>query len=266
MKKLSFIISCLFVFLCTKSIAQAQWKFHLAFEDATGAKDTIWFIWDTSAVLWDYDPLLGEGHVDIDTDIFSVWLINHNNDTTKTQADPFNTPLQFYVYGTENFQYPITLSWDSSLFHSPDLPQPVNLAYMDNQYFFGHYNNSGSAHRFNMLLDNHVTVDFFGFDFFPIFINIERDAVLDINENISISKKKPLISPNPASDFIRIKSDKNIKDCLLIDNTGRVVLNKLTENTPYSILSVQDIRSGCYILKIINQNNEAYYEKIIVNH
>ncbi|MCC6181090.1 MAG: T9SS type A sorting domain-containing protein [Bacteroidia bacterium] len=267
-KKLSFIISCFLVFLCTKSHAQAQWKFHLAFEDATGAKDTIWLIWDTSAVLWDYDPLLGEGHVDIDLDNFSTWVINYNNDTTKTTAEPFiSSALGNYIYGTENFQSPLTLSWDSSLFHAPNLPQPVNLAYMDNGYFFGN-NNCPFCHHFDMLIDNHVTIDLnvFPYDFFPVFINIERGAVLNINENISISKKKPLISPNPASYLISIKSDKNIKECSLIDNTGIVVLYQSVRDMTNNVLSVQDISSGVYVLKIINQNNEVYYEKIIITH
>ena len=38
----------LFLFLLSFSVgAQQQWRFHLAFEDANGAKDTIWLVWDT---------------------------------------------------------------------------------------------------------------------------------------------------------------------------------------------------------------------------
>jgi hypothetical protein len=40
--------------------AQPQWRFHLAFEDATGAKDTLWFIYDTTATIG-WDSHLGEG-------------------------------------------------------------------------------------------------------------------------------------------------------------------------------------------------------------
>jgi hypothetical protein len=45
----SFLLALTF---CCSITAQPQWKFHIAYEDATGAKDTIWLIWDTTATFW----------------------------------------------------------------------------------------------------------------------------------------------------------------------------------------------------------------------
>jgi len=49
MKTLRIALTGLLIIGCLFSYAQPQWKFHIAYEDATGAKDTMWFIWDESA-------------------------------------------------------------------------------------------------------------------------------------------------------------------------------------------------------------------------
>ncbi|MEI2419331.1 hypothetical protein V6O07_03590, partial [Arthrospira platensis SPKY2] len=49
------LLSCLALLLGTLHVsAQPQWRFHLAFEDAIGAKDTIWFVYDTTASIRAY--------------------------------------------------------------------------------------------------------------------------------------------------------------------------------------------------------------------
>jgi len=48
MKALFFPFSLMLV---SQAQAQPQWRFHLAFEDAIGAKDTLWFLYDTTATL-----------------------------------------------------------------------------------------------------------------------------------------------------------------------------------------------------------------------
>ena len=77
------------VLLAMSAAAQQQWRFHLAFEDGTGARDTIWMLYDTAAQLFyaNSDPLvdtlLGEGPVSFDPGDFhgvrfgfaAAWLI-----------------------------------------------------------------------------------------------------------------------------------------------------------------------------------------------
>lgn len=128
---------------CTTT-AQPTWRFHLAFEDGTGAQDTLWFIWDTTATVHyvgtppDYS--LGEGPVDMDTTAFNMWMYNGNNERTKTDAQPYvggfyPTFGSFEIWG-ENFIGPMTIRWDSSLFNAPFLPQPVFAAALNGEYFF----------------------------------------------------------------------------------------------------------------------------------
>src|SRR5437868_898060 len=91
--------------------AQPQWKFHVAFEDGIGARDTIWFIWDTTAHdMLPTDTVLGEGAVNFNHNVFNVWIYNYDNDSTKTFALSYGT---FPSHGTQiyafNYQYPITI-------------------------------------------------------------------------------------------------------------------------------------------------------------
>ena len=140
MKKI--ILFLLLVFsIKLNSFSQPQWKFHIAFEDGTGAKDTIWCIWDSTAHgSPPVDTALGEGAIQIDNSTFNVFISNANGDTTKTVAFPFTYSFDFGVRAI-NYQYPLTISWDSSLF-SVIFPWPyasVDYARIDNGYFFYFY-------------------------------------------------------------------------------------------------------------------------------
>ena len=46
-----FILALVVLALSLTTIAQPTWRFHLAFEDGTGARDTIWMVYDTTATL-----------------------------------------------------------------------------------------------------------------------------------------------------------------------------------------------------------------------
>ncbi len=91
------LILLLALALACTTTAQPTWRFHLAFEDGTGARDTIWMVYDTSATLgsnpWpgpNVDTLLGEGPVNLDDGIFHVFRTNAHGDTTQTNAFPYS--------------------------------------------------------------------------------------------------------------------------------------------------------------------------------
>jgi hypothetical protein len=122
--------------------AQQQWKFHIAFEDATMARDTIWYIWDTTATFEGADTLLNEVSHEFDYDKFNVWTYNPGlfySDSIKTLAFPYEFSLGGQI-DAMNFELPIKITWDSSLFHAPWLPSTpvgwVNSAGIGNDYFF----------------------------------------------------------------------------------------------------------------------------------
>jgi hypothetical protein len=264
MKKLFLILIFSGAYLC---LAQPQWKFHIAFEDATGAKDTIWLIWDSTATSG-IDFALGEGPVAFDYNSFNVFTHNINGDSTKTVAFPYYSPYPF-LFGVNggnvyafNYQYPITKRWDSSLFSAPYLPPPgnkVNVARIDNQYFFG-VNNSGYDH-FNMLIDNTAYAPAFWWGSqsqFPMSFNLSLHPLVGIS---SIYKENGIIVyPNPFENQITISTTKEIS-VEIYSITGNLLISE-KDLKGSQTLDLSHLPEGIFILKFLIQDH-IFYEKII---
>ncbi len=214
MKKFIYTLFLLFLFFSVHLYAQPQWKFHVAFEDATGAKDTIWFIWDTTAMFYGIDTTLGEGNPHMDYSQFNVWTLTwaaypNDYDTTKVVAHPYSYSFDCTIEAI-NFELPITITWDSALLHADWLPPTpvgwVNFARIDNDYFFL-YNNNGLAHEYDMTLSDSVTAPYEGntdpwawqdWVHFPMDIFLIQDPTLSVDTKIDNSKNITLkFYPNP---------------------------------------------------------------------
>jgi len=94
------ILVFLFLFICLNKVVaqtQPQWKFYIAFEDATGQKDTIWSVWDTLAQSIGVDSIFGEQAVSLNPNTFNVYIFNSDNDTTKTSALDFYGSHQLII-------------------------------------------------------------------------------------------------------------------------------------------------------------------------
>lgn len=236
--------------------AQPQWKFHMAFEDATGAKDTIWFIWDTTATLYGLDTALGEKPISLDYSIFNVWTYNKVNstyDTLKTIALPYNDCFENTLEAI-NYELPITITWDSSLLHADWLPPTpvgwVNYARIDNNYFFL-YNNNGFAHQYDMTLSDSVTAPYKGntdpwawqdWVHFPMDIFLIQDPTLGIDKNIY--EPKPIIQtfPNPFKNNTTIEfylEKKSFVELSVFDFQGKKIRSLINRT----------LNSGNHIIK-----------------
>gem|GEM_PF-1799303 len=87
----------------------------------------------------------------------------------------------------------------------------------------------------------------------------EADAYIANNHAIRIF-------PNPATDRLEIVASDNtgISKCVLTDFSGRVVLQQSVNKNSLT-LDLQDVVSGIYLVKIIDEHGEVTIEKIIVN-
>jgi endoglucanase Acf2 len=76
------------------------------------------------------------------------------------------------------------------------------------------------------------------------------------NEQISIS-------PNPFSNYIRIKSDSQnaVKKVTIYTLTGEIILEKIG-NTTEVVLNTSELKNGCYLLKV-ERNESSFTTKII---
>lgn len=274
--KRQLLVICTILLISNMLKAQPQWKFPIAFEDATGAKDTIWCIWDSTATdgqLNSVDTALGEAGVTFDYSKFNVWIYNNvpNADSTKTIAIPFYESFGLYVYAF-NYQYPITVSWDSSMFHAPGLPYPVGYvdrAIIDNDYFFL-VNNDPPEQKFNMLLDNNVVAPWFNWGAqsqFPMDIGIMNGFTVGIRENI-VTRNDRDIFPNPVNQSININTELEFTTYSILSNEGKFIVKDVLlpkiENG-YTIHTTE-INPGFYHLILTNKKNEMCHEKIIIIH
>lgn len=67
---------------------------------------------------------------------------------------------------------------------------------------------------------------------------------------ISISERKIIISPNPASEYFLIKGLKNQDEVLLLDKNGIVLLSLININNNEHIISISDLLPGIYAVVI----------------
>lgn len=265
--KTFFIITTSFFLITINCSSQQQWRFHIAFEDSTGAKDTIWCIWDTTAT-FGVDTQFNEQAQPINYSVFNVFTGNVNADTTKTQALPHpHASNDVFVYAI-NYQYPIEVSWDSSLFHVPGLPMPVgyvNYARIDNDYFF-FQNNLPLEHNYDMLQNNHVSAPaftWFSQSQFPMRFYIHRDPSLSVSEYSLNEAIK--VFPNPVSSLLHINTDNSIRELSIINYQGAYVLTMKPAMNNLEI-GVTHLPDGIYIIQFINNLNTFNYGKIIITH
>jgi len=226
MKNLRLVQVLLGFALGTTALAQQQWRFPIAFEDAIGAKDTIWFVYDTTATVAFYvDTALGEGEVVMDMEAFNVFLMNWDGDSTKTQAFPYSIFPIGEIYGIKgiNCVPPLVVRWDTLLFSSPVLPSTptsyINRARIASPYFY--FTGEGTdLDSFSMFYSDSVVISDPTMFFAQLAVGWDYVSPLSITEVGLVSLR---ISPNPANDRVAIFSTEQVTRVDMIDPQGRLV-------------------------------------------
>lgn len=232
--------------LSLTTTAQPTWRFHLAFEDGSGARDTIWMIFDTTATygFGNIDAQFGEEAMHMDLDSFNVWVINPEYDSTKSVAVPYQgffpyLDVEIFAF---NSTYPITLRWDTTLFHAPGLPPPGYIpgAQMQCNYFFG----VPELHVFDMMSNDTTTAPI---DLFPLTVNIGTTLDLGLEEQADGSSFT--LTPNPAFDRLSILVPQTRGDVLVCDVSGMVRLRTPLHGARMD-LDISELQTGFYLLQV----------------
>lgn len=79
-------------------------------------------------------------------------------------------------------------------------------------------------------------------------------SVADMNTEKTVS-----IYPNPASDFVNVKSDLKIKSIQMVSVEGKLVRKNLNQTQ----ISLNGLPSGIYFLKIELENGRIQFEKVV---
>ncbi len=278
-----FLIATFFSSFCSlKCMAQqqqsAQWSFYMAFEDATGAKDSIWFLLDTAATYpWSISALYGEVPIEPDSVNFQVWFYHPLDFVNGNPTERYNTFVNNIdnveaAWGTElfgtNFELPIVMSWDTSLFTADVLYEyganPINQATLDNEYLFL---SGGDENGWDMTQTDHVELPYFWWGSssqFPLFFDIVRGPLgseVGVNDVVTTEFS---VFPNPATDYVTLNFPKAIKAQLrILDVNGKLVKsNSISGNRKR--LHIGDLESGLYFIEIQDETGIAV-KKLVVN-
>jgi hypothetical protein len=251
----------------------ADWPFYMAFEDATGATDTLWMLLDSASTYpWEIPGIYGETPIEPDTVDFQVWI---NHPLALQSGDIYNTYIKTMehdnigrpIYAT-NYEYPITVRWDTSLFTADILYEtgdPVNDAYIDNEYFF--LNNNGWGSVYEMTLDNQAEMPAFFWgsqEHFPIFVSLSRGP---LDEDLGIDGVEEdgfSIYPNPASDYIKLSFPKVVTaDVRIFNARGKLVLSTTIAGSQKQ-LNLGSLSSGLYFIELSDEDGRLV-KKIVVD-
>ncbi len=88
---------------------------------------------------------------------------------------------------------------------------------------------------------------------------IEGDNLASINTNNFANTIS--LYPNPSNDIVKIKSIFKISEINVYDLLGKLVLNDLKTN----IIRLKNLPKGIYVCKIITENNNKIYKRIVKN-
>ncbi|MFZ1616522.1 MAG: hypothetical protein WAT41_04125, partial [Flavobacteriales bacterium] len=230
----------LLALICTLTLtasAQPTWRFHLAFEDGTGARDTIWMVYDITATTGTFpypgpnvDTLLGEGPVMVNDGLFHVFLTNALGDTTRTNAYPYSVYPSFdgTIIDAIHWIPPMTISWDTALFHASYLPYAqgsFGVAFMDG-IAFSQFDTGLGFGQFNMLTNDSVTIDFLSDYLFQIPVIFGPSDDTRILETSAVNGGLH-IWPNPVHDKVWIApSYGTMKAISICDIAGRLIFHQ----------------------------------------
>jgi len=259
------IFTFIIILFTARSTLKAQepaFKFHLAFEDATGAKDTLWLIWDSTATSG-YDAQFGEVPVSIPKDTFQVYIRYNATDTGKVKALNYNSNgCDFYICA-QNYVCPINMYWDTSLIFNNNLPFEIREAYLDNNWFFFN-NNWAPNHLFNMMTTDSILLPKFNYwsqDHFPMYFYMGYPIFIGIKESGHILSEVP-ICPNPVQDQLYLKmSQQENYQMYIRDINGNIIQQKIIDN---NTIDCQALPQGLYFLELKNEKHH-FIQKFIKN-
>jgi hypothetical protein len=265
------IVLALACSLAVAATAQPTWRFHLAFEDGTGARDTIWLVYDSAATSayshWpvpidEYDSL--QATLNYGDGGFHVYLQNDMQDTTNSLAFPYSAYPLFETgnhINAINWTPPMTITWDTSLFHAPYLPYDqgeFGVATMDGLAFSAYMNNPDLEFgRYDMLISDSITVDFLWEYLFSFAVGFGPDDGVGVTP-AATADHRSLLYPVPATSCLWIRSKEPLVEVQVYDAMGRMVLQE-NNQAPDRPLNVALLPHGTYYLLMHAPQNQVYH-------
>ena len=88
----------------------------------------------------------------------------------------------------------------------------------------------------------------------------------EIFDTQSFSKSQVSLTPNPASSSIRILLNGHLMSKIdIIDIKGAIVYTEENLSLSEKNISLESIKSGIYIVKVLSDNGQSIFKKLIIN-
>jgi hypothetical protein len=254
---------------------QPEWVFPLWFEDATGAKDTLYLAYDYNCGSFtnpDIDTLYGDNLVLLDTSKFQVLGCNGLPSNLLVRKSDCVNPDFFYIeFCFWKCQLPLIVRWDVNLFRSDVLPfadqSPAPRAQGLLWYDLPLQTASPCHYSVPVLLSDSSIfsgacsrVDSISFYNNPPIFGLSQITLYIVPwtgknfTSVEIAKEKSFnIYPNPVDDLLHIQCNGNgLYNISITNMQGQTLL--ATQSNADMTLEVDNIPAGIYILKISNSN------------
>ncbi len=252
------------------SQVEPQFKFYLAFEDATGQRDTVWLIVDSNATALE-DTIFNENLYPIDSNNFDVYFGLFSTGIGDSARNVFAQNKEAELFGgfinAVNFTHPTIVRWDTNLLKNHALNNPFRNAYIStDNYIPGYYYlydtlsmNPGSVS--SGIIDSIILLE--QFYHFPITLTISRNPI----NTIGISPPKTVLNhvvyPNPCYDEFKVSSQTWPIDFIIYDLMGRKV-SRGTLKRETDTFSVSQFSRGTYIVRL-NSDDESWTQRLVVD-
>lgn len=300
MKNLFLLSSIISIFLILQKVnaqvytipwaqVQPEWVFPLWFEDATGAKDTLYLSYDSNSgdpFNNAFDSIYGDNYlVPLDTSKFQAYfgcslstdLLVQNSICSKIE---FLTPDICFI----NCQLPLIMRWDVNMFRSNALPFPDQSPAPRAQglitYDFAIQTTGGcpvavliSDTFYNTppadcyQVDSATFINTFGGGMGYLQFLIQKWTGIPGGTSIEQISTNELIHiyPNPFNDLITIiLTDGLCSNCIIeiYDLTGRLIFVKNDFAKQNHSLDLSILKNGTYLIHILN-NKKSIFSTII---
>jgi len=189
--------------------------------------------------------------------------VSTNDGNGTVFSNPFNctiVPLKLESFTVQNNDCKALLNWKTGIEQNVKIIEIQRS--IDGTSFnkVGELNPKGSDSKYSFETANSSD------GFFRLKI-IDLDGSFDYSKIIyiksSCSKNYYSISPNPASDKVKIIGLKNNDQLLLSDMSGRILINP--HPYPANEFNIQSLPSGIYILQVFNKGHRKASLKLIRN-
>jgi hypothetical protein len=282
MTKIYFILFCL---IGGSSFAQT-FSFELHFKDATGAKDTLIFGYDPNAtnaidVSFQEENIINQAWsnefearitvIDPNSmiDDGEYMQISEAGQLRKqiTKEDCIDQSVFIHFIQLKNAVYPISITWDSTLFNIPCLSNTIITDWYPGVWFdailgvdpqfpfkFNMTDSGTFTHTSTYMINSHQ--DTLGLLYFAMANENQIFVGLDELEKIALT-----VSPNPTNALLNlsIRGNQVIQSAVLFDINGQRMRVPMQANA----FDLNELSNGIYYLEVLFESGKIEKRKVV---